>query len=457
MIDTTVSGPQTLWVNGKPITINLIGQDADARRNSIANVLNNETGNTGVKADNNGKGITLTTIDGRNLSVWFDSSVKGLCAASFGLDKGLNDATAQVSTIQFGTASTTLAASTTASIMINGVKFSASANTTEAGLAAALFNQIQTTGSPVTDNLDIGYVPGSSTITVSAKSLAKDANSNALVNPSTFDIRGAARTDTGGTLTISTTTPANTGSNDVTGVNMSAAYTNNVLGGIPTLPNVKTVYGTVKLVADAPVLPTMPATDGLTPSSIGADGNPIVITSGTDGIGPNSNFSALGFNEGSFGGRASEDMAPPRVGRLEFQVGSSANQVVSIDLADFGKGGDITGEITGDIDQTVENRTVRINTRDGATAVLKMLDISMDKVNATRATMGAVMNRLDHVINNLTNVSMNLSTSRSGIEDADYASSSTELAKTQIMQQAATAVLAQANTSQQTVLKLLGG
>ena len=117
----------------------------------------------------------------------------------------------------------------------------------------------------------------------------------------------------------------------------------------------------------------------------------------------------------------------------------------------------ITGEITGDVDKNVEQRTVRINTREGASDVLNKLDSAMDKINATRATMGAVMNRLDHVINNLTNVSMNLSTSRSGIEDADYASSSTELAKTQIMQQAATAVLAQANTSQQTVLKLLGG
>jgi flagellin len=51
--------------------------------------------------------------------------------------------------------------------------------------------------------------------------------------------------------------------------------------------------------------------------------------------------------------------------------------------------------------------------------------------------MGAVMNRLDHVINNLTNVSMNLSASRSQIEDSDYAAASTDLAKNQIMQQAA--------------------
>jgi len=81
----------------------------------------------------------------------------------------------------------------------------------------------------------------------------------------------------------------------------------------------------------------------------------------------------------------------------------------------------------------------------------------MDKVNANRANMGAVMNRLQYAMDNLRNVSMNSAASRSQIEDADYAAASTELAKSQIMQQAATSVLAQANMSQQTVLKLLGG
>jgi len=69
--------------------------------------------------------------------------------------------------------------------------------------------------------------------------------------------------------------------------------------------------------------------------------------------------------------------------------------------------------------------------------------------------MGAVMNRLDYIMDNLSNVSMNTTASRSQIEDANYAQASTELARTQIMQQAATAVLAQANMDQQTVLKLL--
>jgi flagellin len=73
------------------------------------------------------------------------------------------------------------------------------------------------------------------------------------------------------------------------------------------------------------------------------------------------------------------------------------------------------------------------------------------------AELGSVINRLTYAVDNLSNVSMNLSASRSQIEDADYAAASTEMAKTQIMQQAATAVLAQANTSQQSVLKLLQG
>ena len=98
-----------------------------------------------------------------------------------------------------------------------------------------------------------------------------------------------------------------------------------------------------------------------------------------------------------------------------------------------------------------------IGSKQGANDVLAKLDNVMAAVDATRATMGAVMNRLDYVVNNLTNVSMNLTASDSAIADADYAAASTQLSKTSIMQQAATAVLAQANTSQQSVLKLLQG
>jgi flagellin len=155
------------------------------------------------------------------------------------------------------------------------------------------------------------------------------------------------------------------------------------------------------------------------------------------------NFTALGFE--------AKTINPKNIGRLNFQVGPAANQLISIDLADFGKNGDITGPITSDRAPT------NLLTVNSSNDVIMNVNKSLDRIAATRATMGAVMNRLEHVIDNLTNVVMNSEASRSQIEDADYAKASTELARTQIMQQAATAVLAQANTSQQTVLKLLQG
>jgi flagellin len=78
-------------------------------------------------------------------------------------------------------------------------------------------------------------------------------------------------------------------------------------------------------------------------------------------------------------------------------------------------------------------------------------------VSESRASLGAVSNRLDATISNLTNISTNLEAGRSSIQDADFASESTSLAKAQILQQASTAMLAQANASKQGVLQLLQG
>jgi len=86
---------------------------------------------------------------------------------------------------------------------------------------------------------------------------------------------------------------------------------------------------------------------------------------------------------------------------------------------------------------------------------LYMLDAALAKVSSERATYGAAINRLEYAVDNLANVSQNTAASRSRILDADYASESTELARTQIIQQAGTAMLAQANQQAQSVLALL--
>lgn len=96
-----------------------------------------------------------------------------------------------------------------------------------------------------------------------------------------------------------------------------------------------------------------------------------------------------------------------------------------------------------------------ILTSDSASSALSRLDLMVENVNSTRAGLGASMSRLEYAADNLQNVAQNSSAARSRVLDADYAAETTELARAQIIQQAGTAMLAQANNAQQSVLSLL--
>ena len=96
-------------------------------------------------------------------------------------------------------------------------------------------------------------------------------------------------------------------------------------------------------------------------------------------------------------------------------------------------------------------------TADDASKAIDVIDRALEDVTAERSNMGAVSNRLEHTVNNLGNIIINTETAQSKIEDADFAAVSTDLAKSQILSQAATAMLAQANASKQGVLSLLRG
>ncbi|MFN3965261.1 MAG: flagellin [Silanimonas lenta] len=100
---------------------------------------------------------------------------------------------------------------------------------------------------------------------------------------------------------------------------------------------------------------------------------------------------------------------------------------------------------------------VNISTFLGAQRAISIVDLALTSVNSARAEMGAIQNRFQSVISNLTTSSENLSASRSRIRDADYARETAELTRTQILQQAGTAMLAQANQIPQNVLTLLRG
>lgn len=96
-----------------------------------------------------------------------------------------------------------------------------------------------------------------------------------------------------------------------------------------------------------------------------------------------------------------------------------------------------------------------VSTSAAANTLLGTLDTELDSISSARSTLGAGQNRLESAVNNLTNTVTNLSDARSRIEDADYSAETTALAKSQILSQASTAMLAQANQSQQNVLSLL--
>ncbi len=102
-------------------------------------------------------------------------------------------------------------------------------------------------------------------------------------------------------------------------------------------------------------------------------------------------------------------------------------------------------------------RDLNIKTNAASNTSIEQLDISIDRINTERAGLGALINRLTYAVDNLTNVAQNTTESRSRILDADYAKASGELARTQIISQAATAMLAQANQQPQTVMQLLQG
>ena len=137
---------------------------------------------------------------------------------------------------------------------------------------------------------------------------------------------------------------------------------------------------------------------------------------------------------------------------FSLQVGSGTatqNQITvtinSIKSADIGNGTDkLSDVVTAGLDDLTETM-----------AAIVVIDDAIKEVNTQRSELGAISNRLNHTVNNLTNISTNLSSAQGRIQDADFALETTELAKNQILQQASTAMLAQANASKQNVLGLL--
>ncbi len=129
-------------------------------------------------------------------------------------------------------------------------------------------------------------------------------------------------------------------------------------------------------------------------------------------------------------------------GSFDFQVGQSSGQIISVVISAM-------------TTSALGISALDISTASGAATAITDIAAALDTINNQRATIGAGINQLTYAADNLTNISSNVSAARSHIMDTDYAQASTQLSKTQIIQQASTAMLAQANQQPQSVLALL--
>lgn len=151
-----------------------------------------------------------------------------------------------------------------------------------------------------------------------------------------------------------------------------------------------------------------------------------------DRIATTTQFNGMELLDGSFTGKV-------------FHIGANDNQTLTVEIGDMQA--DALGIGVGAID---------ISTQTGAENAIPLLDKALDTVSSERSDLGAVQNRLEHTINNLQVAAENLTAAESRIRDVDVALETTNFVKNQILVQAATAMLAQANVKPQSVLQLLG-
>jgi len=166
------------------------------------------------------------------------------------------------------------------------------------------------------------------------------------------------------------------------------------------------------------------------------------------------------------GGTILEGTANGTSSTVKFQVGANGGQTIAVNFGNVSQDGGSGGTIFSNFEASAAGAG---QSRDGfaisagtaaaaittASAAMTTIDSAITVVNSQRATFGAAMNQLTYAVDNLSNVKVNAEAARSRVLDTDYAVETSELARTQIIQQAGTAMLAQANQLPQTVLSLL--
>ena len=172
----------------------------------------------------------------------------------------------------------------------------------------------------------------------------------------------------------------------------------------------------------------------------------VALRTEIDRIADNTKWNGRNILDGSAGGSTGAST-------VAFGIGQDGVKAQTLSTS-FGNFNNTTGKLSGLASKVITGTTIA-SAINMASKSITEIDVVIGDVSSQRATFGAVTNRLTHAVDNLTNVKTNSEAARSRILDTDYASATSELARTQIIQQAGTAMLAQANALPQTVLALL--
>jgi len=443
-------------INGWDTASFTIGSDLEINRLMVTTAINNISAQTGVVAINthdDTQGVVLQAADGRNIEI--DLATNGTFTDS---DIGLSTEGTYLGTYELNSkdgSAITLSSETDGSIQNSGLSLGTFTANTAAMVSLARANAAEgaapsdsTTGVLNGDTLVINGVgidaaigsdddasntyADSSTKAASAIAIAAAINKKSdmtgvravaqanVVRGTGFTAGAVTELNING-VTIDINLDENSNRDDVlVAINKFSGQTGVVASGFGAGVQLTAEDGrniSIGSDADADAL----GLDGMTLGSDGTDGATVVtfyaqvklesdkqfeVASGSEG---NTNFNLLGFTRGTFGGA----------------------------------------------DNGLKVADVDISTQDGASAAITAIDNALETVSAMQAKAGAAQNRLESVVSNLTESNQNMSASRSRILDTDYATETTSLARSQIISQAATAMLAQANQSAQSVLSLL--
>ena len=239
----------------------------------------------------------------------------------------------------------------------------------------------------------------------------------------------------------------------INGLNMAVRNANDAISLVQTadgaLAEVEAMLQRMRELAVQAASGTMSSTDQ---AALNTEFN--ALTAGIDAVADNTQWNGTNILDAS-----------SNSGTFTFHVGANASQTVAVTIRDFTTDGGSTS-VFENLDDTTTSDYEDDDANDlagldigtsvsNANTALTQISHALTRVDAHRAELGAVINRLEYAADNLSNVSQNTSASRSRVLDADYAAETTELARTQIIQQAATAMLSQANQQAQSVLALL--